>query len=122
VTVTFSDVYEIISSSCLPCHTSGGGVTSGMLNMSSQAMAYTNLVGTSGAGVPAAGTACGSSGGLRVNPGSASTSLLWQKVNGKLPGNSAPCGNPMPPGSNAALTQQQVNDIAAWINAGAPNN
>jgi len=119
--VSFSDVYAIIESRCLPCHTNGGGVTNGMLNMSSQTDAYTNLVGSSGAGVAAAGTACGTSGELRVDPGSASESLLWQKVNSKLAGTAAPCGNPMPPGSAAALTQEQVDTIAAWIEAGAPN-
>ena len=84
--------------------------------MSTKAMAYADLVS-----VMAAGSGCGTSGLLRVNPGSASTSLLWEKVNSKLQGTSAPCGNPMPL-STVTLTQAQVDDIAAWINAGAMNN
>jgi hypothetical protein len=99
-----------------------------MLDLSTRANAFTNLVGASG--VAAQGTGAGSSNVtcasvsnlLRVEPGNATGSLLWQKVNSKLQGVSAPCGNPMPAGSGAALTQQQIDAIAGWINSGAHND
>jgi hypothetical protein len=90
--------------------------------MSSKATAYAQLVGQSSTGVMAAGTGCGSSSLLRVQPGNASISLLWEKVNSKLKGTAAPCGNPMPAGAAPALSQSQVDEIAAWINAGAMDN
>jgi hypothetical protein len=99
--------------------------------MSTQALAYTDLLGSSGTGAPAAGTGAGSSGItcssvsglLRVHPGNASSSLIWEKVNSKLQGTVPPCGSPMPAGAtNPALSQAQVDEIAAWINAGALNN
>jgi hypothetical protein len=118
-TPTFTQIYSsIISVRCTSCHGTGAA---GSLNMSNQATAYANLVGSNGTGVMAAGPSCGTSGLLRVDPGNASMSLLWEKVNSKLQGTSAPCGNPMP-ASGAALTQAQVDEIAAWINAGAMNN
>jgi len=119
---TFTQIYAIISGSCLPCHATGTGNSVGMLNLSTQAMAYANLVGASGTGVPAAGSACGTSGLLRVEPGNSANSLLWEKVNGKLAGmNPPPCGSAMPL-TGTALTPTQVNEIAAWIDAGAPND
>lgn len=122
---TFTGVYtDIISARCLSCHVPGGvGVSLGMLDMSTKALAYADLVGASGMGVAAAGSACGTSGLLRVTPGDHATSLLWEKVNAKLMGTTAPCGNPMPAGSaNAALTLEQVEAIAAWIDSGAHDN
>jgi hypothetical protein len=76
-----------------------------------------------GTGTGSAGVTCASvSGLLRVHPGNASTSLIWQKVNAKLQGTTAPCGNPMPAGAALALSQAEVDGLAAWINAGAVNN
>jgi hypothetical protein len=55
-----------------------------------------------------------------VTPGEHATSLLWQKVDAKLKGMNAACGNPMPVGSPAAtLSQEQVDAIAEWIDSGA---
>lgn len=128
---SFTSLYDnVIAARCLPCHSSGAGVSVGMLEMSTKALAFANLVGTNASGVPAMGTSpgaaqttCASLTNLvRVHPGNATTSLLWQKVNSKLAGTNPPCGNPMPPGTGAALTQTQVNEIAAWINRGAPND
>jgi hypothetical protein len=128
---TFTAIYtSIISARCLSCHAnSGPGISVGMLEMSSQELAYANLVGPSGTGEAAKGTAAGSSNTtcasvpelLRVTPGSAATSLLWEKVSAKLEGANAPCGNPMP-ASGAALTRAEVDAIGAWIDAGAAND
>jgi mono/diheme cytochrome c family protein len=119
---TFTMIYnDIISVRCVSCHVPGGaGVSSGKLDMSTKALAYSNLVGASGMGIAAAGSQCGTSGLLRVTPNEHATSLLWQKVDAKLKGTAAPCGNPMPPGSPAStLSQAQVDDIADWIDSGA---
>ncbi|MGA2451174.1 MAG: hypothetical protein ABTD50_21140 [Polyangiaceae bacterium] len=121
--VTFTMVYtDIIGPICSGCHAPGhGGFTNGNLDMSTQPLAFVDLVGDAGTGVVAMGTGCGTSGDLRVDPGNASMSLIWEKVNAKLQDAGAPCGSPMPLGS-AVLTQAQVNEIAAWINSGAQND
>jgi hypothetical protein len=112
---SFSEVYStIIGSRCVPCHSVGVGKISGMLDMSSEDTAYSNLVG-----VMAAGVSCGKSGLTRVVAGSAQTSLLFDKVNSKLPGHVNPaCGDPMPDDATV-LTQAEVDLIATWINDGA---
>ncbi len=123
---TFTNVYStIISARCVSCHRPGGpGVTTGQLDMSTQAAAHTNLVGVAAQGT-GAGTSmvtCASASLTRVVPGDASTSLLYNKTHAKLVGTLAPCGSVMPPGSSAALTAAQVDLIAAWINGGASND
>ena len=123
--VTFTMVYtDIISARCTGCHAPGGpGVTSGKLDMSTKDLAYANLVGPLGIGIAAAGSSCGTSGFLRVTPGDHETSLVWEKVDAKLAGTAAPCGNPMPAGStNGPLTSAQVGAIANWIDSGAAND
>ena len=123
--VTFTMVYtDIISARCLGCHVPGGpGVTAGKLDMSTKDLAYANLVGSLGIGIAAAGSSCGTSGFLRVTPGDHETSLIWEKVDAKLAGTAAPCGNPMPAGStNGPLTSAQVGAIANWIDSGAAND
>jgi len=125
---TFTNVYaNVIGARCTGCHRPGsGGVTVGMLDMSTQAAAYANLVG-----VPSAGTAPGTSGVTcvslampRVSPSNATGSLLYNKVASKLPPGTTPaCGSPMPlPAAAGPLTQAQVDLIAAWIGAGALND
>ncbi len=95
---TFTQVYQIIMTSCLPCHATGAGATTGMLNMSTQAMAYTNLVGKM-----AAGAACNGM-GTRVIAGNATMSLLVNKVGPGTPR----CGMHMPRGAgHAALGDER---------------
>jgi hypothetical protein len=131
---TFTNVYaDVIAPRCVSCHQPGkSGVNTGMLDMSTQATAYGSLVG-----VPAAGTGAGASGVtctslgvgaedggsplLRVAPGSASSSLLYEKVNARVVGINPPCGSGMPL-TGAALTQAQVDLIGDWIGAGATND
>jgi hypothetical protein len=106
---TFTEVYtQIISVNCLGCHVPGQiGVTHGMLDMSSQSTAYTDLVG-----VMAAGSAC-SGMGTRVVAGDPTTSLLYEKVSG-----TQPCGSRMPLDGNP-LSTSDIAEIHDWIAGGA---
>lgn len=126
---TFTNVYSsIIGVRCIGCHRPGGsGVTVGLLDMSTPAAAYTNLVGVSaqGTGAGTSGVTCASVMPPlpRVAPGASATSLLFNKLHSKLAGTPAPCGSPMPlPATAAPLTQAEVDLIAAWIDGGAMNN
>jgi hypothetical protein len=121
---TFTNVWSsVISTHCSTCHGgTGTGLSEGMLDMSTQAMAYADLVGADGGmGVAAAGAGCGTSGLKRVVPGNAAISLIYEKVVAKTDDAGAPCGVPMP-ALGAALTTEQDDLIAAWINAGALDN
>jgi hypothetical protein len=111
---TFTQVYTtVIMARCLTCHIPGGiGVTSGMLDMSTKAAAYTNLVN-----VAAAGTSC-SGMGTRIVPGMPDSSILYLKVSLDDP---TPCGGKMPLGG-PALTEDQANLIEEWIDNGALND
>lgn len=114
--VTFTAVYAgILSTSCLPCHAPGGvGASAGRLNLSSSEMAYADLA------KDASGTSC-STGGKRVVPGDASSSLLVDKVASAHPS----CGVQMPfgcAGTATCLSEAQVQDIKDWINGGAHND
>jgi hypothetical protein len=126
LTPTFTNVYSsIISARCTGCHRpTGSGVNVGLLDLSTQAAAYTNLVGVAAQGTSAgtSGITCASTSLVRVAPNDASSSLLFTKVHSKLVGALAPCGSPMPPGSSASLTAAQVDLIGAWINGGALND
>jgi hypothetical protein len=126
---TFTNVYAtIIGQRCIGCHRpGGGGVTVGMLDMSTPAAAYANLVGVNAAGIGAgtSGITCASVMPplVRVTPASSASSLLYNKVHSKLVAAPAPCGSPMPlPATAVSLTAAEVNLIAAWIDAGAMNN
>ena len=125
---TFTGVYTaIIERHCTGCHHPGGsGVAVGKLDMSSQDVAYADLVGVDaqGTGTGASGVTCASAmpPRVRVVPGDAAASLLFNKVDSKLTGQSPLCGSPMPLGSEPALTEDEVSLIAAWIDAGAPND
>jgi hypothetical protein len=126
---TFTNVYaSIIGQRCIGCHRpGGGGVTVGMLDMSTPGAAYTNLVGINaqGIGAGASGITCASVMPplVRVLPNDSANSLLFTKVHSKLVAAPAQCGSPMPlPATAASLTAAQVNLIAAWIDAGAQND
>jgi hypothetical protein len=125
-TLSFSrDIYApIIEHHCVGCHGftpdggAGPGIAFGNLDLSSVDAGYANLVN-----VPAAGVACGATDGatapIRVVPGSAATSLLYEKVDGFT--TPPPCGHAMPesgeiPDGGQAIVAQQ---IETWINQGA---
>lgn len=103
---TFTDVYAVISAQCSPCHT-GGGMFSGDLNMSTQALAHADLVGVT--------ATCGS-GNVRVIPYDSRSSLLWRKVAAV-----DLCGARMPNG-RTGLPMAQIDLIRDWIEAGAADN
>jgi hypothetical protein len=116
-TVTFTNVYsDVLSAICLPCHAPGGtGNSAGKLDMSAEALAYTNLQKS------AAGASCKTSGLKLVVPGDAAMSLLGEKVGSAHP----PCGTEMPFGCGGAgpcLSAAQVQEITDWINGGAKND
>jgi hypothetical protein len=98
-----------------------------MLDMSTAAAAYTNLVGVNAAGIGAgtSGVTCASLSppAVRVLANDAANSLLINKLQSKISGTLAACGSPMPlPATGAPLRQSEVDLISAWIAAGAPNN
>jgi len=117
-TVTFTMVYsDIISTTCLPCHAPGMvGDSAGALDMSTQAMAYSNLQ------KDASGSDCKASGLALVVPGNAAMSLLAEKVESAMP----PCGSQMPfecgTASTPCLTAAQIQEIVDWINGGAEDD
>ncbi|MDQ3036561.1 MAG: hypothetical protein M3Y87_29475 [Myxococcota bacterium] len=103
---TFTEIYtSIIQVRCGPCHTTAA-TRGGMLDLSTQALAYAGLVGVT--------AVCGAGANTRVMPGDASSSLLWRKVAGV-----DLCGSRMPRGMVAPLDEAQVALIAQWISAGA---
>jgi hypothetical protein len=112
---TWSQVYsQVIAVRCAPCHTTpaGPGIQLGHLNMTSQTAAYSNLVNVATAGSACAGV------GTRIVPGQPDSSILYLKVSLDDP---SPCGLKMP-AAGGPLSQDEVNLIESWINAGAQNN
>jgi hypothetical protein len=111
---TFTMVYsDIISPICVQCHNPNGiGVSMGHLDMSTKAVAFSDLVGVSAMGV-----ACGGM-GTRVVAGNAANSILFKKID---PNQGSPCGSKMPLGLTP-LTTAQADEIQSWINAGALND
>jgi hypothetical protein len=103
----FADIYTgILMSSCASCHQVGGPFQA--LDLSSQAAAYTNLVGkdASTAGL------CGGK-GKYVVPGDCENSILYQKLQP-----SPKCGTQMPMGGNP-LSAAAIKSVCDWIKAGA---
>jgi hypothetical protein len=116
-----TDVYPIITARCIACHNpSGSGVAMGRLDLltNQAAGAYGQLVNVRAMGnvLGTAGATC--VGLTRVVPNNSGISLLFNKVNSKLMGMPAVCGNSMPAGA-VALTQAQVTTIQTWIDQGA---
>jgi len=108
---TFHQVYaDVISTACLSCHVPGGiGVTVGNLDLSTESVAYGNLVDQDAAGASCAGH------GTLVVPNEPGSSIFFLKVNVDDP---TPCGAKMPL-SAAPLSRSQADEINAWIEAGA---
>jgi hypothetical protein len=105
---TFGQVYAVLTSQCGTCHTQ---LDDGDLDFSSRATAYSQLVGHA-----AAGPDCAGSGEVRVIAGEPDQSLLIQKLEG-----TSDCGARMPEG-RPPLPQSTIDEIRAWIAAGARNN
>jgi hypothetical protein len=120
-----TDIYApILAKHCTGCHAfkadggAGAGITAGKLDFSSADAGYANLVN-----VAAAGVACGDTDGasplVRVVPGHAAASLLYEKVNGFTV--APPCGSPMPKSGEIPDGGQEVvvEQVKTWINQGA---
>jgi len=95
----FSEVQAIFNSRCVVCHGASGG-----LSLSS-AVSFSNLVNTPSGGVPAVD---------RVEPGDPENSYLIWKLEGRagIVGSRMSLGGPF-------LSQEQVDLIRDWIEAGA---
>ena len=105
----YSQVFTGNGCKSLFCH----GVGAGNLSLETRDGAYAQLVG-----VPASGSLCGSSGLLRVEPGNPDRSLLLLKMAHATPA----CGTVMPPAAGVTVSDAQLEQVRAWIAAGAPNN
>lgn len=104
---TFARVVEILNSHCSPCHTAG---STGNADLRPEA-AYTTLTS-------APAFSCASTGeSSLVGDGGADNSLLIQKIEG-----SASCGGRMPPAPMAEVPGDEVTELRAWIDAGAPQD
>lgn len=113
---SFSTIYgPILSASCtnVTCHYAGANASpaAGSLDMSSQALAYMNLVGVAATTPTGVMPACT---GVRVVPGDSSSSLMYEKISEVMP----PCGAQMPL-TGALLTAAQIAAIKTWIDEGA---
>ncbi|AKF09069.1 Tryptophan synthase alpha chain [Sandaracinus amylolyticus] len=103
---TFTEVYTtVIATRCGPCHITNTP-RSGRLDLSTQALAYTTMVGVT--------AGCGAGVNTLVVPGDSARSLLWRKV-----ANVDLCGSRMPRGMVAPLDEAQISLIARWIQGGA---
>lgn len=90
------------------CHTGGGAVLPGVMDLSNEQASYDNLVN-----VPA--LEIGGGGAFRVLPNDPDMSYLVQKLEGDQM-----VGNQMPP--SGALDQSIIDEIRQWIADGAPRN
>jgi hypothetical protein len=108
--VNYQAVYDnAFKMNCPGCHVAGGLFPS--LDLSTPALAFTSLVSK-----PAStdmGNSCAGMGTL-VTPGNCDTSLLYQKISQPMP----VCGRRMPLGL-APLGQNAIDEVCAWIKAGA---
>ncbi len=105
---------SVFASNCTSCHASGNAfATESGLSLDNGA-AYKNLVN-----VEAHDQTARSDGLLRVVPGDAQKSLLYQKLILWDPNHARNYGAPMPLGGQS-LTVGQIELVRKWINAGAP--
>ena len=104
-----NQVQPILTSRCVTCHKSGGsGYAATGLDLSA-GNAYLNLLGSDGTGkvsseVPTT---------LRVKPGSADNSYIYQKINPN------PASGGRMPLDGSVLSSEQIDIIKTWIQNGA---
>jgi photosystem II stability/assembly factor-like uncharacterized protein len=96
-----ADIQPIFNDNCTSCHGGSGGLDL------SEGVSYDNLVNVASQGYAPS---------LRVEPGSAANSVLWNKVAG-----TGLLGAQMPLGGSP-LSQTDINTIEIWINEGANEN
>jgi hypothetical protein len=133
--VTFAQVYAIMSTHCCTaCHApmpskgtpmdgcipqnvmKNTGFTSAKLDLSTQSIAYTSLVG-----VKSALAKCGPPKNLlRVVAGNSAMSVLYSMIHDVMP--KVPICGPQMPYNQPPLAAADMATIKAWIDEGAPNN
>jgi hypothetical protein len=117
--VHFERVFALLNSQCLPCHSSTPDHpnASAKLDLGTQSSAYEQLVGAL-----AKGGACNDGARVLVVAGDPDNSLLIQKLENAQ----GLCGNPMPKATGdqpfMPIDSTQIDDIKAWIKAGASND
>jgi len=99
---------SIFTPMCSGCHTGGGSVLPGSMNLSSAAASFASLVGVPSEEQP---------GVLRVAPNNSAGSYLVRKLAGdpSISGARMPFGGPF-------LSENDMNKVRSWIDSGAPNN
>jgi hypothetical protein len=108
--VNFQAVYDnAFKMNCPGCHVAGGLFPS--LDLSTPALAFTSLVNKLAS--TDMGNSCAGK-GMLVTPGNCDTSLLYQKISQPMP----VCGRRMPL-ALAPLGQNVIDEVCAWIKAGA---
>ncbi|MEJ7758248.1 MAG: hypothetical protein WKF55_01520 [Gemmatimonadaceae bacterium] len=105
---------RIFADNCTNCHASGNSFAKESGLSLDRATAYRNLVNAQ-----AQDPGARSDGLLRVVPGDAQKSLLYQKLILWDPNHTRHYGAPMPLGGQS-LTIGQIEYVRKWINAGAP--
>lgn len=113
---TWSGVYRDVLQGCSAGPTCHAGTLAGQLQLSTSTQAYAALVSVKAMGSSATGTSCSATGLLRVAPRDPDASLLVQKLEAATPA----CGEHMPPGG--MLRKEQLQQLRAWIAAGARND
>jgi hypothetical protein len=117
--VHFEQVFTLLNSQCLPCHsiTPEHPNASAKLDLSTKSSAYEQLVG-----VLAKGGACSDGARVLVVAGDPDNSLLIQKLENAQ----GLCGKPMPKATGdqpfMPIDSTQIDEIKAWIKAGALND
>jgi mono/diheme cytochrome c family protein len=116
------EVQPLLSASCSSCH--GSSATpqyAGFANIQDPVLGYANTVNQLSTERPPNPPAF-SVGMDRIEPGDHLTSYLWHKVNGtRLDPSVGGSGSRMPL-IGSFLSAAQIEAIAGWIDAGAPNN
>jgi hypothetical protein len=105
---TLTQMQALIFSHCGSCHTGVGTALPGVQNLTTAANTFANLVGVDSVEQP---------GLKRVAPGDAENSYVVRKLEGSpsITGARMPFGGPF-------FDQATIDQLKAWINAGAQNN
>jgi len=105
---TLTQLSTTVFAVCGTCHTGGGTALPFSMNLSNRAAIYTSIVNVPSVEIPSID---------RVKPGDPTNSYVVQKLEGTpgIVGVRMPFGGPY-------LSQAQIDQLKAWITAGAPNN
>jgi hypothetical protein len=106
-----TDIYPIITTTCVPCHTAASGPSGGLDFSGSATAVYAKIVSQP----PTTNASCTGlpSATMLIEPMSTANSLIYSKISTDTP----VCGGRMPLGG--ALTPAQITLFATWINTDA---